>query len=50
VASAQGIGRLGKLKAGENGAVDLLGRPAADMTAATQEDLEEADEGEGCGS
>src|SRR6202035_5021376 len=33
------------MEGGEDGAVDVLGRPAADMTAAMQEDFEEADDG-----
>src|ERR1700736_2541260 len=32
------------MEGGEDGAVDVLGRPAADMTAAMQEDFEEADD------
>jgi hypothetical protein len=31
------------MEGGEDGVVDVLGRPAADMTAAMQEDFEEAD-------
>jgi len=34
---------LGEMEAGENGVVNLLCRPAAEVTAAMQEDLEEAD-------
>src|SRR5882757_9863123 len=32
------------MEGGEDGVVDVLGRPAADMTAAMQEDFEEADD------
>src|SRR6202048_3403731 len=32
------------MEGGEDGVVDMLGRPAADMTAAMQEDFEEADD------
>jgi hypothetical protein len=32
------------MEGGEDGVVDVLGRPAADLTAAMQEDFEEADD------
>ena len=40
----QAVGAVGEMEGGEDGAVDVLGRPAADMTAAMQEDFEEADD------
>jgi hypothetical protein len=40
----QAIGAVGEVESGEDGMMDLLGGPAADMTAAVQEDLEEADD------
>ena len=39
----QAIGTGGEVEAGENGVVDLLGGPAANLSAAMQEDFEEAD-------
>jgi len=38
------VGVLGETEGGEDGVVDLLGGPAADMSAATQEDFEETDD------
>ena len=40
----QAVGAVGEMEGGEDGVVDVLGRPAADMTAAMQEDFEEADD------
>src|ERR1700722_871743 len=40
----QAIGFVGDVECGEDGLVDLFGGPAADMTAAVQEHLEEADD------
>ena len=37
------VGAVGEVEGGEDGVVDLLG-PAADLTTAVQEDLEEADD------
>jgi hypothetical protein len=34
------VGLLGEIKGGEDGAMDLPGRPAADLRAAMEEDLE----------
>ena len=39
----EAVGTLGQVEAGEDGVVDPLCRPAAEVTAAMQEDLEEAD-------
>ena len=36
------VGLLGEIKGGEDGMVDLPGRPAADLRAAMQENLEQA--------
>src|SRR5689334_10358920 len=38
------VGSLGEVEGSEDGVVDLLGGPAADLTAAVQEDLEQADD------
>src|SRR6201998_4070989 len=38
------VGAVGEVEGGEDGVVDLLGGPAADLTTAVQEDLEEADD------
>src|SRR5437764_13939314 len=38
------VGAIGEVEGGEDGVVDLLGGPAADLTTAVQEDLEEADD------
>jgi hypothetical protein len=38
------VGAVGEAEGGEDGVVDLLGGPAADLTTAVQEDLEEADD------
>jgi hypothetical protein len=38
------IGSFGDVERGEDGLVDLSGGPAADVTAAVQEHLEEADD------
>ena len=40
----EAVGTLGQVEAGDNGVVDLLCRPAAEMTAAMQEDFEQADD------
>src|SRR6202047_573505 len=40
----QPVGAVGEVEGGEDGVVGLLGGPAADLTAAVQEDLEEADD------
>src|SRR5271170_4241159 len=40
----EAVGAVGEVEGGEDGVVDLLGGPAADMTAAMQEDFEEADD------
>ena len=40
----EAVGGVGEVEGGEDGAVDLLGGPAADMTAAMQEDFKEADD------
>src|SRR5215471_835980 len=40
----QAVGSGGEVEAGEDGVVDLLGGPAANLSAAMQEDFEEADE------
>src|SRR5437764_4892006 len=40
----QAVGSLGEVEGREDGVVDLLGGPAADLTAAVQEDLEQADD------
>src|SRR4029077_6260837 len=37
-------GAVGEVEGGEDGVVDLLGGPSADLTTAVQEDLEEADD------
>src|SRR6516165_7755148 len=39
----QAVGTVGEVKAGEDGVVDLLGGPAANLSAAMQEDFEKAD-------
>ena len=39
----QAVGTGGEVEAGENGVVDLLGGPAANLSAAMQEHFEEAD-------
>ena len=36
----EAVGAVGEMEGGEDGLVDLLGGPAADVTAAVQEDLE----------
>src|SRR6202040_3592224 len=38
------IGAVGEVEGGEDGAGDLLGAPAADVTAAMQEHFEQADD------
>src|SRR6201988_3319838 len=38
------VGAVGEVEGGRDGVVDLLGGPAADLTTAVQEDLEEADD------
>src|SRR6516165_10043874 len=38
------VGVVGEVEGGEDGMVDLLGGPAAEVSAAMQEDFEEADE------
>src|SRR5580704_4507609 len=38
------VGAVGEVEGGEDGVVDLPGGPAADLTTAVQEDLEEADD------
>jgi hypothetical protein len=38
------VGAVGEVEGGEDGVADLLGGPAADLTTAVQEDLEEADD------
>ena len=38
------VGAVGEVEGGEDGVVDLLGGPAADLTTAVQEDFEEADD------
>jgi hypothetical protein len=38
------VGIIGEIEAGEDGVVDLLGGPAAEVSAAMQEDFEEPDE------
>ena len=40
----EAVGAVGEVEGGENGLVDLLGGPAADMAAAMQEDFEQADD------
>src|SRR5438105_8324895 len=40
----EAVGAVGEVEGGEDGMVDLLGRPAADVTAAMQEDIKEADD------
>src|ERR1700730_13377942 len=40
----EAVGAVGEVEGGEDGVVDLLGGPAADLTTAVQEDLEEADD------
>ena len=40
----QAIGIGGEVEAGEDGVVDLLSGPAANLSAAVQEDFEKADE------
>ena len=40
----QAVGIGGEVEAGEDGVVDLLGGPAANLSAAVQEDFEKADE------
>ena len=40
----EAVGTLGQVEAGEDSVVDLLCRPAAEMTAAMQEDFEQADD------
>ena len=40
----EAISTFGETEGGENGVVDLLGRPAADVRAAMEENLEEADD------
>ena len=40
----QAVCSLGEVEGSEDGVVDLLGGPAADLTAAVQEDLEQADD------
>ena len=38
------IGAVGEVEGGEDGVVDVLGGPAADLTTAVQQDLEKADD------
>jgi hypothetical protein len=40
----EAVASVGEVKAGEDGLVDLFGSPAAEVSAAVQEDLEEADD------
>src|ERR1700740_1017726 len=40
----QPVGAVGEVEGGEDGVVDVLGGPAADLTTAVQEDLEESDD------
>jgi len=40
----EAVGAVGEVEGGEDGVVNLLGGPAADMTAAMQEDFEQADD------
>ena len=40
----QAVGAVGKIEGGDDGMVDLLGGPAADLTTAMQEDFKEADD------
>ena len=40
----QPVGAVGEVEGGEDGVVDVLGGPAADLITAVQEDLEEADD------
>src|SRR6266700_2888 len=40
----QAIGAIGEMEGCEDSLVDLLGRPAADVSAAVQQDLEQADD------
>ena len=40
---SEAVGTVGEVEAGEDGVMDLPCRPAAEVTAAMQEDLEEAD-------
>src|SRR5437588_11449518 len=40
----QPVGARGEVEGGEDGVVDVLGGPAADLITAVQEDLEEADD------
>jgi len=42
--SVEAVSFLGEVEGGEDGAMDLLGSPAADMAAAMQEDFEQADD------
>src|SRR6201982_3326071 len=43
----QAVGPVGEVEAGKNGVVDLFGGPAAEMSAAMQEDFKEADQAGG---
>jgi hypothetical protein len=38
------VGAVGEVEGGADGVVDVLGGPAADLTTAVQEDLDEADD------
>ena len=40
----EAVGAVGEVEGGEDGVVDLLGGPAADVTAAMQEHFEQADD------
>ena len=40
----QPVGAVGEVEGGEDGVVDLLGGPAADLTAAVEQNLEQADD------
>src|SRR5215472_2105572 len=40
----QGVGLVREMESGEDGTMDLAGRPAADLRAAMQENLEQADD------
>src|SRR6266478_278163 len=40
----EGVGSVGEVEGGEDGVVDLLGGPAANMAAAMEEDFEQADD------
>ena len=42
--SIEAVSSLGEIEGGEDGLVDLLGGPAADVSAAVQENLEQADD------